>query len=70
MEYAPFVEPVSIFVDMQNSNIKQAILQRQHYQLYLQRIQFTIFTIIIREQVIIQECIFIWQLVLMQKLVR
>lgn len=65
-----FVEPVFIFVDTRNNNIRQVIPQHQLYQLCLQHIRFTIFTIITREQVIIQECIFIWQPVLMLKLVR
>lgn len=53
-----FVGLAFISVAMQNSNIKQ-VIQHQLYQLYHQHIQFMIFTIIIRGQVIIQECIFI-----------
>lgn len=53
-----FVGLAFISVVMQNSNIKQ-VIQHQLYQLYHQHIQFMIFTIIIRGQVIIQECIFI-----------
>lgn len=53
-----FVGLAFISVAMQNSNIKQ-VIQHQLYQLYHQHIQFMIFTIIIRGQAIIQECIFI-----------
>lgn len=53
-----FVGLAFISVAMQNSNIKQ-VIQHQLYQLYHQHIQFMIFTIIIKGQAIIQECIFI-----------